>query len=80
METNEMIQNSSSKREVESRFFQKYDFVLGISLALTLTVGMMLVYFIEGTIHLNILREVNHLFNQTARFDQILLVSENFQR
>ena len=71
---------SYAKREIESGFFQKYDCSLGIALPLALTVAMMLVYFIGGTVHLNILRDVNEVFHKTARFDQVFISAENYQR
>lgn len=68
------------KRDLEIGFFSRNDWAWRIILTLILTIVMMLLYFIEGNMHVAKIREINSLFNTTARINQFMITAENFQR
>ncbi len=77
---NDHDQDYGARREVQSGVLRKYDWIWILCLAVSLIVIMMLIYFIEGTIHFNTLRRVNNFYNETSRLTEVLSIAENFQR
>ncbi len=69
-----------AKRNLRRTCLQRFDWMWRVALTTSLTLSMMLIYFIEGNLHLNQIKGFSQLFNETTRIEQTIVAAESFQR